>query len=65
MNILCRLFGHRRSRRRIMPWRDSWQTECSLCSTRLTRVRHGQWVPIGVVASIGSEFSPARRTRAD
>jgi hypothetical protein len=56
MYILCRLFGHRRDRRLITPWRESWQTECSLCSTRLMRVRHGKWVPIGAVAERASEY---------
>jgi len=65
MDMLCRLFGHRRKRRRIMPWRESWQTECSLCSTRLTRVRPGKWVPIGVVAKIGSEFRAWQAKGAD
>jgi hypothetical protein len=64
MNILCRLFGHRRDRRLITPYRETWLTECSLCSTRLRRVRHGHWVPIGA-ASIGKKFAPARRTPAD
>jgi hypothetical protein len=49
MHILCRLFGHRRNKRRIIPWREGWQTECSLCSARLARVRHGQWEPIGAM----------------
>lgn len=65
MHILCRLFGHRRNRRRIMPWREGWQTECSLCSTRLTRVRRGKWVPIGAVAKIGSEYRASQAKVTD
>jgi hypothetical protein len=65
MNILCRLFGHRRDRRLIRPWRESWQTECSLWSVRLTRVRHGRWVPIGLVTKIGGEFGVCRPKEAE
>jgi hypothetical protein len=64
MNILCRLFGHRRDRRLITPYRESWQTECSLCSTRLRRVRHGHWVPVRVVAKFGGQLR-ASQTKGD
>ena len=47
MQMLCRLIGHQRYKRGIPPWRESWQTECRICATRLVRVRHGKWVPLG------------------
>jgi hypothetical protein len=65
MHILCRFFGHRRSLRRITPWHQSWQTECLLCSTRLMRVRHGKWVPFGLVAKTSSELRGTRAKAAD
>lgn len=64
MNILCRLFGHRRDRRLITPYCESWQTECSLCATRLRRVRHGKWVPV-VVVKASSERRASRPSAAD
>ena len=65
MHILCRLFGHRLDRRQITPWRETWQTECSLCSTRLTRVRHGTWVPARVMPKITSEFRAGKANATD
>ena len=64
MSILCRLFGHRRDRRLIRPYRESWQTECSLCSTRLRRVRHGLWVPV-VVEKIGGDLRASQAKAVD
>jgi hypothetical protein len=61
MDSLCRLIGHRRNKRRITQWRDSWQSECIICSTRLARVRPGQWVPISAMAAI-FRYCHARRT---
>ena len=49
MHILCRLMGHKRNKRRVTQWRESWQTECMICSTRLIRVRRRHWVPAGLI----------------
>jgi hypothetical protein len=59
------MIGHRRNKRKIMPWRGSWQTECRVCATRLARVRRGKWVPIGVVARNSSWLRTARARSAD
>jgi hypothetical protein len=65
MHFLCRLLGHRRDRRRIMPWRETWQTECNRCSIRLGRVRHGKWVPIRATVKTGSKALASRAKAAD
>ena len=65
MHILCRVLGHRRNKRKITTWRDGWQTECTVCSTRLTRIRRGEWVPIGSIPHMADNFRPYQRTQAD
>jgi hypothetical protein len=65
MQILCRLLGHRRNKRRITQWRESWQTECLMCSTRLVRMRRGKWVPVSSFEHSGPARGLYRTTPAD
>ena len=45
LRIVCRLVGHKRSRRRARPNAGTWRSECIFCATPLVRVRHRVWVP--------------------
>ncbi len=65
MDILCRLFGHWRDKRRILPWRDGWQTECRLCAARLARVRNGKWQPINSMRATSDAAWRAQMDGAD
>jgi len=41
--VLCRLFGHRRSRRRARRSGNGWRSRCRLCGTPMIRVAKGVW----------------------
>jgi hypothetical protein len=43
MQLFCRIFGHRRSRRRARPFAGRWRSRCSRCGTDLVRLAPGEW----------------------
>jgi hypothetical protein len=65
MQILCRLLGHRRNTRRVTQWRDTWQSECVICSTRLARIRRGKWVVISSIVTMRDGLSARHANHAD
>lgn len=42
-HIVCRIFGHRRSRSRAVLERGTWSSMCKRCGVRLVRVQHSRW----------------------
>lgn len=43
---LCRLVGHRRDRKRIRPYLETWRTKCVRCNFSLVRNTGGSWQPL-------------------
>lgn len=41
--LFCRIFGHRRSKRRARPFADQWRSRCTRCDTNLVRLASGHW----------------------
>ena len=44
MALICRLVGHRRSRKRARLFAGSWVSRCRFCDERLVRLGPRQWV---------------------
>ena len=44
--FLCRLVGHRRSKRWARPTPMGWRSECRRCGEALIRVAPRQWQPL-------------------
>ena len=55
VQILCQVIGHKRSKRRARVWRESWQSECIVCSERLGRIAPRKWLPIQAVRAVFDE----------
>jgi len=46
MNLICRIFGHRRSARRARRYGDDdWRSVCKTCGTPMVRTGPGHWIP--------------------
>jgi hypothetical protein len=45
MSLYCKLFGHKRSRRKARRDEETqqWRSVCEICGTRLVRESHGNW----------------------
>ena len=44
MTLICRLIGHRRSRKRARFLAGGWVSRCRFCDERLIRLGPKQWV---------------------
>jgi len=43
---VCRVLGHRRSKRKARPLATTWSSECWLCGQRIVRIKRRQWILI-------------------
>jgi hypothetical protein len=57
LELLCKLFGHRRSKKDARRVGVIWQSRCVLCHEPLVRLAPGQWVERSSTA--GKEFMEA------
>ena len=56
MNLLCRLFGHRRSATEARRYSDiEWRSVCTRCRTPLIRLGPGEWIPTREYLAGGTE----------
>jgi hypothetical protein len=53
LNIICGLFGHRRSKWHRKPAAGIWTSKCWICRTPMERVGPGQWRPISELGNRG------------
>lgn len=42
-DIVCRIIGHRRSRRQAHRVDGAWLSRCKRCGVKLVRLRHAEW----------------------
>jgi hypothetical protein len=46
MVIVCKIFGHRRSRKLAGRSGETWDSKCCSCGAKMTRVAPGDWVAL-------------------
>jgi hypothetical protein len=48
MSLYCKIFGHKRSRRRARRDEETkqWKSVCQLCGARLVREERGKWLEV-------------------
>jgi hypothetical protein len=51
MHVVCLLFGHRRSKRKVRHHflgdkYLGYKSSCRWCGTPLVRIEHGRWTPV-------------------
>lgn len=44
MISVCRVLGHRRSKRKARALATTWTSECWLCGQRIVRIKRRQWI---------------------
>ncbi len=44
LNFVCRLIGHRRSKKLARRSQETWESRCWCCGVAMIRVKPGQWV---------------------
>ena len=43
MNPICKLFGHRRSKKAARRRGEDWLSNCSICKEPMSRTADGEW----------------------
>ena len=61
MIAICRLIGHRRSKRHVRPYRQTWRSECRHCGLPLMRDAPGVWR----IIDRGAAPTPAQDAQRD
>jgi len=44
LNLVCKLVGHRRSKKGVRRRGEEWLSKCAICSEPMTRTLTGEWV---------------------
>ncbi|MCY7281377.1 MAG: hypothetical protein LH610_10875 [Sphingomonas bacterium] len=46
IKYLCALWGHRRDKSSIRPFKDTWRSKCKSCDAPIKKTPEGKWTPI-------------------
>jgi len=46
MHVICLLFGHHRSLKKVRHHYMGFKSACRWCGTPMLRIEHGQWRPM-------------------
>ena len=46
---ICRVLGHKRSKRAARPLATTWSSKCIICGQRIVRIRQNRWILLNEV----------------